>query len=65
MRSSRPSIAVAGRKSHARVLPRAPAKWRARGARERAICEPLQQRAADSTVSLCSVLKTLRSDVVE
>eukprot|EP00974_Lingulodinium_polyedra_P076484 7402899-Lingulodinium_polyedra.AAC.1 len=44
---------------------RAPFFWRARGVRERAICEPLQRRTFDSAASLCSVFQTLRKDAVE
>eukprot|EP00974_Lingulodinium_polyedra_P047151 4521931-Lingulodinium_polyedra.AAC.1 len=36
---------------------RAPVRWRARGVRERVICEPLRRRAVDSTASLCGVFK--------
>eukprot|EP00974_Lingulodinium_polyedra_P001318 126292-Lingulodinium_polyedra.AAC.1 len=31
----------------------------------RAICEPLWWQTVDSTASLCSILHTLRNDVVE
>eukprot|EP00974_Lingulodinium_polyedra_P057962 5581330-Lingulodinium_polyedra.AAC.1 len=44
---------------------RAPVFWRARGGRERAICEPSRRGAADSTASLRSSLLTLRSDAIE
>eukprot|EP00974_Lingulodinium_polyedra_P129879 11211678-Lingulodinium_polyedra.AAC.1 len=32
----------------------------ARGARERAVCDPLRQRRVDSTASWCSVSQALR-----
>eukprot|EP00974_Lingulodinium_polyedra_P013869 1345477-Lingulodinium_polyedra.AAC.1 len=41
---------------------RAPANWRARGARERAISESLRPRTAIATASLRSVLQTLHND---
>eukprot|EP00974_Lingulodinium_polyedra_P096059 9309582-Lingulodinium_polyedra.AAC.1 len=44
---------------------RAPENWRARGVRQRAICEPVRPRTVGSTAKLCSVCKTLRDDAVE
>eukprot|EP00974_Lingulodinium_polyedra_P124346 11190251-Lingulodinium_polyedra.AAC.1 len=44
---------------------RAPENWRARGVRERVICEPLRPWTVDLTASLRSVLRALRNDAFE
>eukprot|EP00974_Lingulodinium_polyedra_P097171 9417532-Lingulodinium_polyedra.AAC.1 len=43
----------------------APENWRARGARERAIMEPLRRRAVDSSAFLSRFCAALRNDAFE
>eukprot|EP00974_Lingulodinium_polyedra_P037865 3631285-Lingulodinium_polyedra.AAC.1 len=57
MRFSRPCVATAARKSHARALRARVRFWCAHGVRERAICMQLWWRTVDSTASLCVVFK--------
>eukprot|EP00974_Lingulodinium_polyedra_P100669 9751071-Lingulodinium_polyedra.AAC.1 len=61
-RSDRPSAAATARKPHARAFARAPIFWRAHGARERAMRQPLRQRTVNATASLCNALKMLHND---
>eukprot|EP00974_Lingulodinium_polyedra_P090069 8733681-Lingulodinium_polyedra.AAC.1 len=58
MQLNRPSAVAAVRALHVCALHGVPENWRARGVRERAICEPLRRRTLDSsTSSLCSVFE--------
>eukprot|EP00974_Lingulodinium_polyedra_P123837 11188273-Lingulodinium_polyedra.AAC.1 len=54
--------AAAARESHICVLHARTDFGSARGARERAVCEPSRRFSVDSTASLCSVSETLHHD---
>eukprot|EP00974_Lingulodinium_polyedra_P023276 2247028-Lingulodinium_polyedra.AAC.1 len=58
-------VGATARKPHARALHTDTKRWRAHGARKRAICEPLRWRNIDLTAPLCNVSRTLRNDAAE
>eukprot|EP00974_Lingulodinium_polyedra_P055648 5352103-Lingulodinium_polyedra.AAC.1 len=60
---NRPSVATAVCVPRARAFHARAKNWRARGVRERAICEPPWPRTVDSTSSRRSVTHALRNDV--